>query len=403
MKMIRNSWVILVIYFLLFLPLLLVLFDSICRFLFLIFAHLSKREDVQNSLQNSGLKLLILIVARNEESVIGNTILQIRHQANTDNLVTVAVLADHCSDKTTQIATDMGAKVYLRQVGIPGKAQALSWFVNEGKDALANADVITIFDADTLIGEEFCKKIRMAFVPGVEVVQGFVNPFSKDGFPLTTLASFSEILSQKIDDTARSRLHWSVPLRGTGMAFRSEIFCQVCQKLGTQVDDIELSVCLAELNVYVHFFPEAEIVDPKSDAFLGLAKQRGRWLKGQRQIWGIKQRDILKLLRSGLTNWSLVLAMLIKPKTALAFIKIILLIILLMMFVDNSLYQWILALVLGSILIDMAYYISGLRYVTNITKYSIALISAPLFLVLWIISWGFSLSPWQGWLRAREE
>ena len=401
--MIRNTWMVLGISFLLFLPLLLVLFDSLYRLLFLIFAHLPTMEKVKNSHQNNGLKLLILIMARNEQGVIGDTLLQIQHQINTDNFVAVAVLADHCSDQTAQIASDMGAKVYLRQVGIPGKAQALSWFVNDGKDALANADVITIFDADTLIGEEFCEKIRMAFVPGVEVVQGFVNPVSKDGFPLTTLASFSEILSQKIDDTARSRLHWSVPLRGTGMAFRSEIFCQVCQKLGTQVDDIELSVRLAELNIPVHFSLDAEIFDPKSDAFLGLAKQRGRWLKGQRQIWKIKQRNILKLLRSGLTNWSLILAMLIKPKTALAFIKIVLLGILLAGLVDNGLYQWILVLVLGSILIDLAYYISGLKYVTNITKYSFALISAPLFLVLWTISWGFSLLPGQGWLRAREK
>jgi len=342
-------------------------------------------------------------VARNEQNVIEQTLLQIQCQTDADNSVTVAVLADHCSDETTRIASEMGVKVYTRCVGSPGKAQALSWFVNEGKDALAYADVITIFDADTLIGEEFCEKIRMAFVPGVEVVQGFVNPVSKGGFPLTTLASFSEILSQKIDDMARSRLHWSVPLRGTGMAFRSEIFCNVCQQLGTQVDDIELSVRLAELNIPVHFSSEAEIFDLKSDAFLGLAKQRGRWLKGQRQIWRIKQRNILKLLRSGLTNWSLLLAMLIKPKTALVFIKIVLLGILLAGLVDNGLYQWILALVLGSILIDLAYYISGLKYVTNITKYSFALISAPLFLVLWTISWGFSLLPGQGWLRAREK
>ena len=390
-------------YLLLILPLFLVVFDSFYRLLFLIIAQLPVRENPRNNDENTSLRLLLLIVARNEQSVIRQTLLQIQPQIDADSSVTVAVLADHCSDQTAQIAAETGAKVYVRSVGSPGKGQALSWFVNAGKDILANADLITVLDADTLIDTEFCHNICLAFEPGVEVVQGFVNPVSKDGFPLTTLAAFSEILSQKIDDTARSRLHWSVPLRGRGMTFRSRLFCQVCQGLGTQVDDIELSVRLAELNVPVHFSSDVKIFDPNSDVFLGLAKQRGRWLKGQRQIWRNKQRNILKLLRSGLPNWSLVQALLIKPKTALAFIKIMLLSILLMRLVDNSSHPWILALVLGCILIDLAYYISGLKYVANTSKYSIALVSSPLLLILWIVSWGFSILPRQGWLRAREE
>lgn len=280
--MIINILVNTVIYLLLLLPLFLVLFDSVYRLLFLIIAQLPIGENPQDKDQNKSLRLLLLIVARNEQSVIGQTLLHIQRQIDADSLVTIVVLADHCSDQTAQIASDTGAKVFLRSVGIPGKAQALSWFANEGQDALAKADIITVLDSDTLVDNEFCKKIRLAFEPGVEVVQGSVNPVSKDGFPLTTLASFSEILSQKIDDTARSRLHWSVPLRGTGMAFKIEIFRRVCQKLGTQVDDIELSVRLAELNIPVHFSLDAKVYDPKSDAFLGLAKQRGRWLKGQR-------------------------------------------------------------------------------------------------------------------------
>jgi cellulose synthase/poly-beta-1,6-N-acetylglucosamine synthase-like glycosyltransferase len=401
--MIDNNWVDPVLCSILFFPLFLVVFDSIHRLLFLIIAHLPKKETMPDNHQNADLRLLILIVARNEQNVVQQTLLQIRPQTTADNTIKVVVLADHCTDQTAQISSEIGAKVYLRCVGSPGKAQALSWFVKEGQDSIANADVIAILDADTLIDNEFCEKIRMAFVPGVEVVQGFVNSISNDRFPWSTLASFSEILSQKIDDIARSRLHWSVPLRGTGMAFRSEIFCQVCQNLGSQVDDIEVSVRLAELNIPVRFSLEAKICDPKSDEFIGLAKQRGRWLKGQRQIWRIKQRNILKLLRSGLANWSLIHAMFIKPKTALVFMKVVLLSILLAGFVDSGSYKWIFAIVLSSILIDLTYYIIGLKYVTNTSKYSLALISAPLFLVLWTISWGFSLLPGQGWLRAREK
>lgn len=397
-----NNWLSTLIYSLLVLPLFLILFDSFYRLLFLIIAPLPVTKKPQNSDKNSNLRLMLLVVARNEQSVIEQTISQLQSQTNFDNSVVVAVLADNCTDQTVQITSKMGIKVYLRCVGNPGKAQALSWFATECKDALFDVDIITILDADTLIDKDFCENIRGAFQVGVEVVQGFVNPTSKDGFPLTTLASFSEILSQKIDDIARSRLHWSVQLRGTGMAFRTDVFCQVSEGLGSQVDDIELSICLAERNILVYFCPDANVFDPKSDNMIGLAMQRGRWLKGQRQIWQDKGKNIIALLRPNLSSWSLLLAMLLKPKTALTIVKLSLVAIMIASPFKDNLNIVILDLTLGSILIDIVYFGTGLKYVSNAQKYVTAFLGLPLLLILWSISWGFSLFSKQGWLRTRQ-
>lgn len=381
----------------------LVFFDSFYRLLFLVVAHLPNREKVEEISQDACLKMLALVVARNEQSVIGETLLHLKNQTNADSTVKIVVLADHCSDKTSKIAMEMGIKVYLREEGNPGKAESLSWFAEKEAGLLSLIDIVAILDADTLVDPEFCTELRKAFQPGVQVVQGFVNPISKDGFPLTTLVSFSEIIAQRIDDEARSRLHWSVPLRGTGMAFRTDILCQVCQGLGTQVDDIELSVRLTERNIPVHSSPKAKILDPKADDAIGLAKQRGRWLKGQRQIWNTKSPSILKLLRAGPSDWSLIHAMLLKPKTALLTIKVLLLIVLLFWPLRGAFGQVLFAVVWVSILIDFGYYLIGIFHTNSPLKYLVSFLGIPLFVILWIISWGFSLWPTREWLRVREE
>jgi len=393
----------LVLYAILLFPLLLIVFDSACRLLFLIVIHLPEaRTDARND-ESGNLRLLLLVVAHNEQETIEQTLALIKAQTDADDASRVAVLADHCTDETASIATRMGARVCSRDEGCQGKSQALAWFADHSEDLLSSADAVTVLDADTLVDAGFTQGMRAAFRPGVQVVQARVNPLSKNGFPVTTLVSFSEILSGKIDDAARSRLHWSVPLRGTGMAFRTPTFMRACRELGTQVDDIELSVRLAELGIAVRLAPHAAVNDPKSDHMLGLARQRGRWLKGQRQIWKTKGANILRLLNSGLPNWSLIQALLLKPKTALVAMRLVMLALLWAgPFQDTPLHTLMLGTVLGSLMVDMLYYVTGLRFTGNAGRYLISLLTSPILLALWGISWVYSLLPTPEWLRTQD-
>jgi cellulose synthase/poly-beta-1,6-N-acetylglucosamine synthase-like glycosyltransferase len=394
----------LALYLILLLPLVLVIFDSLCRLVFLAILLLPEAHGEQPVVEDRKLRLLVLVVAHNEEKAIERTLRLVKDQTEPGELSRLVVLADHCSDGTVSMAARMGARVYERKEGVSGKAQALSWFVQHAGDVLSTTDIVVVLDADTLVEARFCCEIRAGFGTGVGALQSFVKPVSRNGFPLTTLVSFSEILSEKIDDAGRSRLHWSVPLRGTGMAFRAETFMAACQALGTQVDDIELSVRLAEMRVPVLFRPAAVVNDPKSDRPLGLARQRGRWLKGQRQVWKTKGRTIMKLLRSGPSNWSLIQAMLLKPKTALSVMRLILIALLWAWpFPHTIAHNVVFSAVLASLLIDVLYYISGLSLAGNAGKYMASLLTSPILLILWAISWAYSLLPTQEWLQARKE
>jgi cellulose synthase/poly-beta-1,6-N-acetylglucosamine synthase-like glycosyltransferase len=394
----------LVLYFVMLVPLFLVVFDGIHRLGFLVVVHWPRKPgEGKGNTHIPDLRLLMLISAHNEQSVIGESLKRIRDQVDADSSTRIVVIADHCSDQTASIASGGGASVYVRNEGLEGKAQALSWFVHGGQDLLCDTDIVAVLDADTLADADFCVRIRGAFDRDVDAVQGFVNPVYDDGFPLPALASYSEILAQRIDDTARSRLNWSVPLRGTGMAFRTGAFCRACEGLDTQVDDIELSLRLAKVGIQVHFCPEAAVHDAKSHSLMGLARQRARWLRGQRQIWRQQWATILKLLRSGPPSWSLIHALLLKPKTALILIKAALISILVFWPFYHSAHQVILLTVVGTLFVDCGYYLSGLQYVSYKRKYLAALIGSPLLIALWGLSWTYSLLPSPGWIRARGE
>ena len=56
----------------------------------------------------------VLISARNEEAVIGQLIENIHEQNYPNDLITVFVVADNCTDNTAKVARDAGAVVYER-------------------------------------------------------------------------------------------------------------------------------------------------------------------------------------------------------------------------------------------------------------------------------------------------
>lgn len=393
----------LMISLLLFFPFLLIIQDTFFRVLFMIVAWVPRFKSVASQSDHiPNLKILYLFVANNEQRVIRESVERVRQVAGLTPDDSIVVLADHCTDQTVDIANDCGAKVYQRTEGKPGKSEALSWFASKISKQI-EVDIVVVLDADTLVGENFSAKLKSAFEREVDVIQVFVHPITSSNSPLSLLASYSELLSQKVDDEARSRLGWSVPLRGTGMAFRKKIFEDVCRRIKTQVDDIELSLLLMERKIPVHYCSQIEILDPKANNMLGLAKQRGRWLKGQRHIWNTKRQDFWLFLGLGLPALSLMQSLIIKPKTALVVIKIMVLGVLMLWLHENLIHQVMLYVTLGGILIDFFYYSIGLKYTSDAGMYFFAMFSAPIFVVLWIISWGFSILPGQGWLRARDE
>lgn len=393
-----------ILWALLFFPFVLVLFDTFFRLLFLLLSFFPEHiEEADLGCHEGRLRILLLFLANNEERVISKTLSAALQLAQNDPNVEVAILADNCTDRTAEISSGFGVNVYRRFDDDPGKGKALSWFIQNAMDEIGVYDLIAIMDADTVIPLEFPSKVQAAFsTDKVKAVQAFIEPRIEKGFPFTVLAGYSEILAQYVDDAARTRTGWSVPLKGKGMVFRTDVFIMVCKDLQTQVDDIEISIRLAESNIPVRYFSDLRVVDPNTEILIGLARQRGRWLKGQRAIWTNLRGSLWRWLFSGFSNLSLLQALLIKPKTVVFLVKTLLLMIFSFWTARYGTGMILSMVMVASILIDLVYYLLGLRFVDDVKMYFLALLGAPVYFLLWLIGYLYSILPGQKWLRARD-
>ncbi len=389
--------------FLLTAPLLiLLLLDSLLRAWFVLHSALPPLAPDEPSPTPGAKALAVVIPAHDEEAIIGATLARLQTQTRPGTLFAIA---DNCNDNTAEVALRAGAQVWeRRQPAERGKGPALRWFLDAALEALSGFDAIAIFDADSIADQDFLRQASAALSQGADVVQGFVQPVSS-GSPAADLAAYSELLSQYIDDTARTRLGWPVPLRGTGMVFRREVLEALLPRLQTKVEDVEMSLLLAAQERLVRFVPDAVVSDPKPVAAQGVATQRARWLQGQRAVLGRHGRLVLRLLLSGRPgNISLVFATLLKPKTLLLLLKVLWLILtLLLPFRPAGLYWGTLVLAGLALSADLVYYLWGLRRVERPGRYARALVQAPFYLTMWLWSLILSVISTHPWLSVRRD
>ncbi|MEK7278014.1 MAG: glycosyltransferase [Chloroflexota bacterium] len=356
----------------------------------------------------SPLPLAIVIPARNEAAVIGGTIECLRRHMESGDVI--VVIDDGSNDGTGEIAERGGAKVVRRSDPLPcsrsergrtgvgaGKSSALKFLLQSASTELDHYAAVVILDADTKVDAGFLACIRSRFAAGAQAVQGFIVPVGDRRSAFGALSACSALLEQKIDDRLRAALGWPVRLRGTGMAFRPDVFRAAAPQLRTHVEDVELSIVLALRGVRVVFAPEAIIFDPAPENTALAANQRARWLRGQWDVWRLYWREILALSLRGPWAWSLLGSLLFKPKSLIAAANMFLLGISLA-FPQLRVFSALLAL---SLFADAAYFLLGLALVEMPGRRLRRLFSAPAYLALWLRSVAVALRSSQVWLRAR--
>lgn len=96
-------------------------------------------------------RVAVLIPAHNEEAQIAETIASVRRQ--TLEVDRVVVIADNCTDTTTEVASAAGAEVYETVANSSRKAGAL----NQGMTIVRSRefDYLMQMDADTVLNERF--------------------------------------------------------------------------------------------------------------------------------------------------------------------------------------------------------------------------------------------------------
>ena len=305
------------------------------------------------------------------------------------------VIADNCSDDTAQIARTAGAKVIVRDSMIlPGKGAALAWFMNSFKDKLLAYDFMVILDADSLIPTDFVEKLSLQLMSGIVVAQCYLSPTGFKGTPLTTLIALSETIEQTVFDRIRSSLGLSVRLRGTGMVIDPRLLLKLCLRLETEVEDIALTLLIAEQKIIIRSLKTVVVFDPKPTDHTSASRQRARWFRGQWVAFWRYRSIVVKLLARGPVGWSVLSSLFLKPR----WLKLVLLTILGFVFIWQPIGSAIAFLLAG---IEIFLILVGTLSLENRSLFLRSLVYIPGFILMWLK--GIFLSgKGYPWLRARK-
>jgi cellulose synthase/poly-beta-1,6-N-acetylglucosamine synthase-like glycosyltransferase len=254
----------------------------------------------------------VLIPAHNEEATLPEALRSLAEQNYPACQVRVYVVADNCTDGTATAAT--GTTCLVRNdPHHPGKGRAVAFGLEH---VLADRpDAVLILDADCDLNPEALRSLNASFNAGAIAVQAAVRSRNADAGPAGYVAAVGAAVDAAVA-AGRDRLGLSVPLRGTGMAFRREVLERVPWDAFGPVEDAEYSRQLHAAGVRVRFCEGAEVSCDAPAVVEALCRQRRRWRAAARFV-SSKPLVLLHLAATvivcaafGVWVWPLVLALL---------------------------------------------------------------------------------------------
>ena len=257
-------------------------------------------------LVNKNHKFILIIPAHNEEAVVGNLIGSLKELDYPKDKYDIQVIADNCTDKTEEIARNMGAKVFVRKEDDPKKKTkgfALQTFFKQFlADPNNDYDAFCVFDADNIVDKNFLKAMNKHLCQGEEVVQGYrdiKNP--TDSWISAGYALFYWLMN-RFYHYARYNAGLSSLMNGTGFMVKIDRIKDSGWDTNTLTEDIEFSLKTIIQGKKVGWATDAICYDEEPVKFIPSWKQRSRWTIGHIQCL---EEYMIPLIKSANENKTL--------------------------------------------------------------------------------------------------
>ena len=235
----------------------------------------------------------IIIPARNEESVIKNTVKSCLKQ--TFRNVEVIIVCHNSNDRTFEQAhvDDDRVKVFDLKTKESGKSIALNYGVEH-----ANGKYILIVDADGFMSEDFIESALPMFSNGCAAVQGRIRPGNRNYNFVTKMLSIEDDLWVAPSLTVRQVFGNRCPLGGTGFIIRKDILAKVGMFKNHLVDDAELTIRLFREKYKISYAPLSLVYGEEPPAIDIMIRQRARWARGFLSLLGHRMAYPLDIIGS---------------------------------------------------------------------------------------------------------
>ena len=236
----------------------------------------------------------VIIPGRNEEPVIGNLIKSIQQQDYPQDLITIFVCADNCTDNTAKIARELGAVCYEHNnPDERTKGFALKYLFEQiDKDYGIDAfEGYFIFDADNLLKKDFISRMNDSFDAGEKIITSYRSTKNLTEGWIASLYAIHWLRSIRFRHRTRSFLHLATNIQGTGFLFSNEIV-RDGWKYTSLTEDRSLTADCVVNGYEISYNNDAIFYDEQPTSLKVALRQRLRWAKGHLQAfaesgWGL--------------------------------------------------------------------------------------------------------------------
>ena len=263
---------------------------SICYIyqFYYVFVVLTRKPPLQEAKANH--KYAVMISARNESQVIGDLIHSIRVQNYPQELISIFVIADNCTDNTAEIARNAGAtEVYERfndeEVG-KGYALNYGWHEIQKRDDAESFEAYFVFDADNVLDVNYFREMNATFDNGAKASTSYRNSKNFGSNWISAGYGVWFLREAKFLNQARLTLNTSCAVSGTGFFIAADILKAAGGwKWHLLTEDIEFSAASIIDGVRISYCPTAVLYDEQPITFRDSWNQRFRWAKGFYQVF----------------------------------------------------------------------------------------------------------------------
>ena len=235
--------------------------------------------------QNPQKRFLFLIPAHNEELLLPGTIKSLKKQNYPQDFFDIMVIADHCTDKTTEIAQK--EKVLCREYKNQesrGKGFALNWFFEN--NSLDYYDAVAFVDADAVLDPNFLQVMNDRLLSGQKIIQAYNDIRNYEENPLTRLIYITSFLKNLSFYESKERVGLSSALMGVGMCIDKDILKKIGWKAFSVGEDWEYYAQLIAKGEKVNFASNTKVYAQEAVSLKGGFSQRVRWAGGKFEIMG---------------------------------------------------------------------------------------------------------------------
>jgi len=224
--------------------------------------------------------LAVVIPAHNESANIATTIKSLQACDRPSAAISLVVIADNCTDNTTEVARQAGAQVLIRHNEQQrGKGYALDYAFSQ---LLAQGiEAVLIIDADTVVERNFLQACEAKFCQGAEALQCRYTVQNAEDSLRTQLLNVALLAFNVLRPRGRDWWKLSVGISGNGFGLTKNTLQTVPYTANSVVEDLEYHLALVRAGLKVQFVDNTTVKADMPVRGKGVETQRTRWEGGR--------------------------------------------------------------------------------------------------------------------------